>query len=321
MAEIALALGGGGIKGIAHIGVMERLMAEGYTIGAIAGTSAGGLVGSVYAAGYDPCEIVEILRSADRGSLFARVAGDGPSLMGLSGLAQMLLNILGDRRFEDLEIPFACTAVDLKTAQEVILSQGRVYDAVLATIAVPGVFPPRVIGDAELIDGGVADPVPVALARWLAPRMPVIAVTLSPVPEGWRHLPSTARSLIPSRTPIPGALLEQFSRLRFAQAFDVFARSMDITSLMLGELRLQIEQPDAIIRPEVHEFSLLDNVNPDVLLERGRAAAEQALPAIKNALAWSQKARRRLRRVSPPGKMLAAHLPDDLEEKEGHETA
>ena len=321
MADIALALGGGGIKGIAHIGVIQRLLQAGHTIRAIAGTSAGGLVGAVYAAGYDPMEIVDILRVMNRGSLFSRTAGDGPSLMGISGLTQVLLNVLGDRRFDELEIPFACTAVDIREAQEVILSQGRVMDALMATIAVPGVFPPKIIAEAELIDGSVADPVPVALARWLAPHLPVVAVVLSPVPEGWKHLPSTAKSLIPSYPPIPTTIREQFSRLRIAQAFEIFARSMDITSLMLGELRLQIDKPDAIIRPDVHEYSLLDEVQPDVLIERGQEAAAEQLTTIKDALSWQKKARRRIRRVSPPGMILNGQTSDNGEEKTNHDPA
>ena len=306
MTDISLALGGGGIKGIAHIGVIQRLLREGYKIRAVAGTSAGGLVGAVFAAGCDLVEVVNALHTANRNALFARATGDGPSLLGLAGVAQLFLDMMGDRRFDELDIPFACTAVDLKTAQEVILSQGRVLDALLATIAVPGIFPPKLMGDAELVDGGIADPVPVALARWLAPRLPVVAVSLSPVPEGWRHLPTSAKGLIPSSVPIPAPLLSQMSRLRIAQAFGVFSRSMDITQLMLGELRLQIEQPDAIIRPDVHEFSILEDVDPNILLERGEQAAEEALPAIKDTLGWQNNVRRRMRRVHPPGAFLPA---------------
>lgn len=321
VADISLALGGGGIKGIAHIGVINRLIQAGHSIQAIAGTSVGGLVGAVYAAGFDANEIASILYTMNRGSLFARVSGDGPSLMGLSGLTQVLTNVLGDRSFADLEIPFACTAVDLITGQEVILSQGRVIDAVFATIAVPGIFPPKTIGDAELIDGGVADPVPVALARWLKPRLPVVAVSLSPVPEGWRHLPTTAKALLPSSTPIPTPIIEQFSRLRLAKAFDIFARSMDITSLMLGELRLQMDQPDAIIRPDVYQYSLLDTVQPEVLVKIGEQAAEEKLDAIKEALSWRKNISRRMRRVSPPGKMLPIDAPNGKAKEEPGDAA
>jgi NTE family protein len=304
MADIALALGGGGVKGIAHLGVIRRLEKEGYTIRAVAGTSIGGLVGAIYAAGYSVSEIEKIFESVDRSKLFARSASDGASLLGLSGLTHTVLRFLGDRNFEDLKIPFACTAVDLYNAQEVILSQGCVVDAVLGTIAVPGVFPPKDLEETRLIDGAVMDPVPVALARWLAPSLPVIAVVLTPVPEGWRHLPPLSKMILPATSPIPMPIIEQFSKLRVAQAFDVFTRSIDITSLVMAELRLQVDKPDAVIRPEVYQFGMLDEVDPEEMVWLGDKAAAAALKQIKESLAWHKRLSRRFQRVNPPGKIF-----------------
>lgn len=321
MADIALALGGGGVKGIAHVGVIRRLEREGYTIRAIAGTSAGGLVGAVYAAGHTPSELENIIHTVNRSRLFSRATGEGPGLLGLSGLAQTLIEVLGNRRFEEMKIPFACTAVDTRSAQEVILSQGRVIDAVLATIAVPGIFPPKEMGDASLIDGGVMDPVPVALARWLAPDLPVVAVVLSPVPEGWKHVPSLTRGILPSSAPIPLPILEQFSRLRITQAFNIFARSIDITSLMLAELRLHVDKPEAIIRPNVHQYGMLDEVDPHEMIWLGEKATSEALPQIRASLAWHKKLSRRFRRTEPPGKIFTEPSSNGGEKSEGKEPA
>jgi NTE family protein len=304
MADIALALGGGGVKGIAHIGVIRRLEQEGFKIRAIAGTSAGGLIGAAYAAGYSPSAIEGIIETINQPRMFSRKSGDGPSLLGLTGATQTLIEILGERRFEDLNIPFACTAVDIKSAQEFILSQGRVVDAILATIAVPGVFPPKELGNASLIDGGVMDPVPVALARWLAPSLPVIAVVLTPVPEGWRLVPPLAKTILPATTPIPLPILEQFSKLRIAQALDIFTRSIDITSLMMAELRLQVEKPDAIIRPEVYQYGMLDVVDPHEMIWLGEKATSEALSQINNSLSWHKRMSRLFQRADPPGKLF-----------------
>jgi NTE family protein len=305
MPDVALALGGGGIKGLAHVGVIRKLEEEGYTVRAIAGTSAGGMVGAVYAAGYAQEQIEHILTKMSQMRSFTRAAGEGPSLLGMSAMAQMLIDVLGSRRFEELKLPFACTAVDLKTAQEVILSQGRVVDAVLATMAVPGVFPPREMGDALLIDGGVMDPVPVALARWLAPTLPVIAVALSPVPAGWRHMPVSARTLLPSKPPIPLPFLEQITHLRIAQAMDIFTRSIDITSLMMTELRLQIDQPDAIIRPEVWQYGMLEAVDPHELIWMGEKATSETLKVIEETNAWHKRFSRMFRKAEPPGMLFS----------------
>ena len=114
-------------------------------------------------------------------------------------------------------------------------------------------------------------PVPVALARSLAPRHPVVAVVLSsPVKEGG-ELPQT--SLLG-----PQPVLERMSRFRLAQAFNVFSRAMGISSRLLTELRLQIEKPEVLIRPAVDHIGLLDRVDVHELARLGEAAAHRVLP-------------------------------------------
>src|SRR5512143_3801216 len=133
--DISVALGGGGARGNSHVGVLRRLEKEGCRIRAVAGTSFGGIVAALYAAGYSPDEIEAIFCRVDQSKLYGRNPGDGPSLLGLVGVTQWLEETLGDRTFQELKLPCALTAVDLNSAREVILSEGRVRDAVLATIA------------------------------------------------------------------------------------------------------------------------------------------------------------------------------------------
>lgn len=306
MEEIVLALGGGGVKGIAHVGIIRVLEQEGFSIRAIAGTSAGGLVGALIASGFDSQRIEKLLTDLSDPRMFSRGPNEGAALLGLHGLNQLMINELGDRTFDQLDIPFACTAVDLPTAQEVILAHGSVVDAVMATVAVPGVFPPKQIGEFSLIDGAVLDPVPVALARWLAPSLPIVAVCLHSQPEKWAQIPQHFN--LPDATPIPKPLLEQFARMRFGQALQIFATSIDITSRMLAELRLERDHPDVIIRPDVERFGLLDHVNPSELIAIGEEAARAALPEIRAALTWSNQLSRLFRRSAPPGKVLPAPL-------------
>src|SRR5512142_3452925 len=97
MNEITLALGGGGVKGYAHIGVLRALERNGIKIRAMAGTSAGGMVGALYAVGHTPDEIQKCLNDVDQGRLYGRLPGDGPSMMGLSGVVQVLSKMLSDR--------------------------------------------------------------------------------------------------------------------------------------------------------------------------------------------------------------------------------
>ena len=174
--DITLALGGGGAKGNAHIGVLRKLEAEGFRVRAVAGTSFGGIVAAMYAFGKTPDQIEELFASVDQNRLYGHAAGDGPSLLGLAGASKLMDDVFGAATFDDLHLPCALTGVDLKSAREVILTEGLVRDAILATIALPGIFPPRKIQDWELVDGGTLDPVPVAVARALAPNLPVVAV-------------------------------------------------------------------------------------------------------------------------------------------------
>lgn len=290
--DIALALGGGGTKGIAHIGVISELENNGFHICAIAGTSAGGLVGSVYAAGYTPLEILKAVQGMDMENLYRRRPDDGPSIMGIAGLVDSLTVLLGKKTFADLKIPFACTAVDINTQREIYMQEGLVMEAILATMAVPGILPPRQIGKALLVDGGVLDPVPVILARKLAPNLPIIAVALQPPPEDWDKLPET--------TPIPiPSMLQGFARLRWGQALRIFAQSMDINSRMVVELRLKIDRPDVIIRPDVNQKGFLEIPDPLDMMEAGKQAALKSIPAIKLSASWQGKMRRFLRPITP----------------------
>lgn len=289
MASIVVALGGGGARGSAHIGVLRALEAAGYHIRAIAGTSAGGLVAALYASGYSPDEIEQMYIDVDQSKLYGRRAGEGPGILGLAGVEKWIDGMVGDRKFDDLRLPCAMTAVDLKCACEVTLQTGSVKDAMMSTIAIPGIFPPFSLDDHELVDGGVLNPVPVSLARALKPNLPIVAVALSaPVaPLEAYHLPVSLPSVIPNQ------IIERITRNRVTQSFNIFLRSMDIGSRIITELRLQADAPDIIIRPDVDHISLLDRVDVHEVAVLGEEAAEIVLPKLKHITALSTRLRRR----------------------------
>jgi NTE family protein len=288
--NITLALGGGGIRGLAHIGVLRTLEQYRFTIKAIAGTSAGGLIGALYAAGKTPAEMQEVVTHLDQKKLFARAKEDGPALLGIAGLVALLTDLLGELDFDQLKIPFACTSVDLLTGREIILHHGSVLRAVTATVAVPGVFPPVKIDGITLVDGGVLDPVPVRLARWLAPHLPVPAVILSPaVPR----IASKATQALP--IPGPKPLVETIARMRLSQALNIYMRSMEVSGQATTELRLLTDQPDVIIRPDLVGIGLIDKVDPLKLIAAGERAVVQALPELRRSGRISAKIRRRMR--------------------------
>jgi NTE family protein len=286
--DIALALGGGGARGYSHIGVIRRLEQEGYRVRAVAGTSAGGIIGTLYAAGYTPDEMEARLAELDQTKLFGRSTGEGPSILGLGGATRVLEELLGDLTFERLKLPCAVVAVDINSAQEVILREGCVVDAVLATSAVPAIFPPRQIGEYQLVDGAVLDPVPVSVARTLAPTLPTIAVVLTPLLGKQRNLLSL---YFPMRIPTP--IAERLSHLRLAQALSIYIQATDAGARMLTELRLKLDAPDVIIRPDVEGIGLLDKVDVHKLVRLGEEAVNAILPNLKHATAWPNRIRRK----------------------------
>jgi NTE family protein len=287
--DITLALGAGGSRGSAHIGVIRRLEQEGFRIRGIAGTSFGGIAGAFYAAGYRPNDIEEIFCALDQKSLYGHGPDDGPSLVGFAGVKQSLIDALGERTFDSLRIPFAVTATDLKSGREVILSTGPLVDAILATIAMPGIFPACHIGDLELVDGGTLDPVPVAPARALLPHLPVVAVSLT-LPIGSAARPWS----VPMPVHVPRALIDRFSRMRYGLVLDVVTRSMDISGRAMTEYRLEVDKPDVIIRPKVGNIDTLDIINVHEVIKMGEAAVDEVLPQLKQKFTLRKRIRRAL---------------------------
>lgn len=288
--DITLALGGGGSKGNSHIGVLRRLEQEGFKIRAVAGTSFGGIVAVFYALGYAPDEIEEIFAEFDQASLYGRLPHDEPSFTGFAGGVKWLEGYLGERTFSDTKIPCALTAVDLQSGREIILSDGSLLDAVLATIAIPGIFPAQRIGDWELVDGGALDPVPVAPARALAPKLPVVAVSLNaPIGEPAQSWNLSGLKIIPS------PIAERLSRLRYAQAMDVVLRSIDLMMRAVAENRLAIDRPDALIRPQVMDIDTLEEVDVHEVVKRGERAADESMPELKELFSWRNRAARALK--------------------------
>lgn len=288
--NISLALGGGGAKGNSHIGVIRCLEKEGYTIQAVAGTSFGGIVAVFYAAGYSAMEIEELFAGVDQKSLYGYSPEQGPSLLGLAGAAKWFRDIFDERTFADLKLPCALTAVDLKSGREIILSEGRLVDALLATIAVPGALPHVTMGDLELVDGGVLNPVPVSVARSLDSKLPVVAVVLTE-PLG---LPARTWS-VPMPNLIPRAIVDRISRLSYAQALDVFVRSMDIVDRALAEYRLMVDKPEFIIRPAVAHIDTFTEVDVHAIALLGEQATELVLPEMKQYFSWQKRFRRVIR--------------------------
>jgi len=277
--EIALALGGGGIRGIAHIGVIRCLEEHGFKVRAVVGTSAGGLVGSVYAAGYSIEAIAQAARDLAMHPSFKRSPDDKPSLLGAASVTKLLIEMLGEQNIEEFPIPFVATAVSVKSGEEFLLNKGSAVNAVLSTIAIPGILPIQEINGVTLMDGGVLDPVPVKAARWLNPKLPIVAVVLHD--KSIEAMPDRIPLPLPEVLPYP--IKEQLSKLRIVEAIKIFSRSVEVCTQRLSELNLMLDKPDVIIRPKVGHFNLFGKVNPDELIQKGYEATMPMIAQLMRA--------------------------------------
>ena len=179
--KFGLALGSGSARGMAHIGVIQVLEAYHIPIDMIAGTSIGAVIGSVYATGASVEQMKEAALAMKQRGSFAIFDPTIPRSGLISGKrAEEILNniALKDKTFDDLKIPFAAIATDLKTGAKVILNQGRVIKAVRASISIPGIFTPVKYQDCYLVDGGVVDPVPTEVVQKMGADI-IIAISLT----------------------------------------------------------------------------------------------------------------------------------------------
>jgi NTE family protein len=158
--KIGLVLSGGGARGFAHLGVIEALNEAGVFPGIISGTSAGALVGVLYADGHTPKEILHLMNAGSRLD-FMRPAMPREGLLQIGGVMKILRNSLRAKTFEDLKIPLYVTATDINNGKAVYFSSGDLFDPVMASASIPVLFQPVIINKICYVDGGVLDNLPI----------------------------------------------------------------------------------------------------------------------------------------------------------------
>jgi len=272
---LGLALGGGGARGGAHIGLLKVLERECIEVGAIAGTSAGGIVGGLYAAGLSAGEIERLLTSAGPAALLEPDLS-GWSLLSTRRFIDLLRTRIGDVRIEDLPRPFAAVAVDLRSGREVVLTRGPLAIAIQATIAVPGLLSPVERDGALLVDGGVLNNVPVGVARHLGAQR-VLAVDVG--------VPADFPFEVPSFGGLPGPIPKILERVltltgRHRAAMSLM-KSYDLQGAALTQRRLHEEPPDLLLRPDLGPIPVTDLARLDEAITIGERLAEERLEEIR----------------------------------------
>ena len=159
--NVALVLSGGGARGIAHIGVIEELLEQGYTITAIAGTSMGSMVGAMYALGKME-DFKQWICALDRQQVFRLVdfSFSNKGLIKGERVLNAIKEFIPDKNIEELEMPYAAVAVDILNREEIVFTSGSIFEAIRASISIPTVFKPVPSGDRLLVDGGVLNNIP-----------------------------------------------------------------------------------------------------------------------------------------------------------------
>lgn len=251
--KIALVLGGGAARGFAHIGVIKVLEAQGIVPAIVVGTSAGAVVGALYAAGDDGFALQKLALGMEDGQLSDWSWPDRGVLRG-EALQNFVNRAVGGRPLEKLPKLMAVVATDLQSGEPVVFRTGNTGMAVRASSSVPGLFQPVAINGREYVDGGLVSPVPVGVARRLGADF-VIAVDISARPQ-YGKTQST-----------PDVLL---------QTFTIMSRVV---------ARNELAHADVVIRPNMSGLSATDFQDRNLAVLEGEKAAAAALPEIKAKLA------------------------------------
>ncbi|MBD8874515.1 patatin-like phospholipase family protein [Rhodanobacter sp. DHB23] len=283
---VALALGAGGAKGLAHIGVIEELEAQGYRIAAIAGSSMGALIGGIHATGklgvYRDwvCSLAkfDVLRLVDW-------TFSGGGLIKGEKIIETLRALVGDVLIEELPLAFTAVAVDIDREREVWLSRGSLFDAIRASIAIPTVFRPHHIDGRRLVDGGLLNPLPVTpLIREQADYLMAVsvdgaAVEAAPAPPAEAETDGTPGYRQRIGTFI-GRLMPHGGNgdaPREPGALELLTQAMDLMQANLARLRLSAYEPDLLIQLPRNMASPYEFYRARELIELGRLQAREAL--------------------------------------------
>jgi len=252
-ARIAVVLGAGAARGFAHIGVLKVMEAHKVPIDILVGTSAGSLVGSIYAAGFNAFQIQKIAMNLQKDEVIDYILPDNGFIRGekLENFVNKTVNRLP---LEKMRIPLRVVATDIRTGEEAVFATGNTGWAVRASCSVPGVFKPVQIGKKTYVDGGVVSPVAVNAARQAGADV-VIAVDIS---VG-----------LSSSTP--------------QGTIDTILQAIDIMHARISEI--QLRNADIIIKPKVGHIGAADFEKRDEAILEGEKAAAQAMPQIQQILA------------------------------------
>jgi len=252
--KLGLVLGSGGLRGLAHVGVLSVLEENGIEFDLVAGCSIGSLIGVLICAGYDSATIMKLAKGLGRKSWLDFVVHK-KGFIGTENIFKIITMLTKGKRIEELSKPFAAVATDLYTGREHVFRDGNSAAAVCASVAIPGIFVPYEWEGHQLVDGAIVNPTPVSIARSMGADV-VLAVDLAAV-----------SSVDNVKT-----------------VFDVVIRSLDIMEKGLFSYHRLGQDCDILIQPELSSCAVTDFKKIEECYQTGRDAAWEALPKLLDVL-------------------------------------
>lgn len=285
--KVQLVLGAGGARGMAHIGVIEKLEQAGYEIVEVVGCSMGAVVGGIYAAGYLP-QYRDWLLSLSKSDVWSMMDFTITRQGFLKGekVFKPMMDLMGPLKIEDLHLPFTAVATDMNNHQEVHFREGDFYQALRASISIPGLFTPLKRHGNMLVDGGVLNPLPVNLISRHDEDHITVAVNINAKNPACIDQADMASD---SQKPEDKSWLNlqwPFSRKSDSKTnnsygiIDLMQTSIDLMQDRLTEAMLELHKPDVLIDIPRSTCGLLEFHRAKELVEKGRENALEHFPGL-----------------------------------------
>ena len=279
--DVALVLSSGGAKGFAHVGVINALERNGFNIHSVAGASMGSLIGGLYATGeldnfvdfMDNMDLREMMKLID-------ITISSRGLIKGDKVIAKLKELIPDRNIEDLKLPYCAVATDIVSGEEKVFTDGKLYDAIRASISIPTVFTPHIIDGHHYVDGGVVNPIPVnrVKRKW---RDIVVAVNVNAmIPVKKKPEPKKVQRKYPEQLKLLIEKIENIvpkNRADHIGIFNLTNKSLNLMLNQISELTLKLDPPDIQIDLSVDAFGMFDFYKAKEIIESGDIAAEKAI--------------------------------------------
>lgn len=250
--KVGLALSAGAVRGLSHLGTIQVLEEEGIPIDLIAGTSAGSLVGGLYALGHEVKYLKQLACSINWEHI-SDLTIPKKGLIAGNRFLEFLRVLTQNKTFAETKLPFACVAADIRTGEEVVMNMGSVAEAIRASTSIPGIYCPYFHDGRMLVDGAVVNRIPINVARQMGADV-VIAVDVG----------------------------FGIGSSKVSNIFEILMQASDIMAREIS--RFHWPNADVLIQPEVGHISAMDLRKAQILIDMGAEATRAKIPEIKKLI-------------------------------------